>query len=90
MAENRGQRSFRHPDPDPEKISGNVGISRSRGIAIFRDFGHPTQNGVMLWDTLMTYAYDTSGRFQPQEVLKEEVTREVMAETRQQLDLMEQ
>ena len=48
------------------------------------------QNGVMLWDTSMTYAYDASAKFQPQELLKEEVTREVVAVTRQQLDLMEQ
>ncbi len=51
--------------------------------------GALAENRVILWDTWVNYAYDASGKFQPQEVLKEEVTRVVVAETRQQLDLME-
>ena len=43
--------------------------------------------GVMLWDTSMTYAYDASAKFQPQELLREEVMREIVAVTKQQIDM---
>jgi len=44
-------------------------------------------SGVMLWDTSLTYAYDASARFQPQELLKEEVMLEVVGVTRQELEM---
>ena len=45
------------------------------------------QHGLMLWDTSLTYAYDASLKFQPQELLKDEVMSEVVAITRQQLEM---
>lgn len=44
-------------------------------------------SGVMLWDTSLTYAYDASSRFQPSELLREEAMLEVVAITRQQLEM---
>ena len=43
-------------------------------------------HGVMLWDTSLTYAYDSSIAFQPQDLLREEVMREVALVTRQHLE----
>lgn len=45
-------------------------------------------NGIMLWDTSLTYAYDASQKFQAQELLREEVMEEVAEITRHQLDVV--
>jgi exosome complex component RRP4 len=43
--------------------------------------------GIMLWDTSLSYAYDVSLKFQPQELLREEAMQEVADITRHQLEL---
>lgn len=43
-------------------------------------------HGVMLWDTTLTFAYDASAAFQPQDLLREEVMREIANITRQHLE----
>ena len=43
-------------------------------------------HGVPLWDTSLSFAYDASVAFQPQDLLKEEVMREVALVTRQHLE----
>ena len=46
------------------------------------------KNGIMLWDTSLSYGYDAASKFEPQELLKQDVMKDVAQVTRHQLELV--
>jgi len=46
------------------------------------------KNGISLWDTSLTYGYDASEQYQPEELLREEVMTEVAQVTKQKLEFV--